>query len=296
METIEALKRRIQSTEDLMSVVKTMKAMAAVKIRQFQRAARALEDYNETVEAGLQAVLRGQPGILPRRSPGWGNGTGAVVFGSDQGMCGPLNDQVADHALTSLADGGVPAENRRVLAVGERVAGRLEDGGQAVEDRVTMPGSVSGINERVQRMLLKIEEWNASRRVGRILLFYNRQVSASAFRALEVHLLPLDRDWLGRIRSRAWPTRALPWYTLDRERLFSALVRQYLFVSLFRAFADSLASENASRLASMQGAEKNIDEQLAALNTHYHQKRQMAVTEELLDIVSGFEALERQGA
>ena len=76
--------------------------------------------------------------------------------------------------------------------------------------------------------------------------------------------------------------------------MFSSLIREYLFVSLFRAFAESLASENASRLASMQGAEKNIEEMLAELNSSFHQRRQMSITEELLDIVVGFEALQEK--
>lgn len=85
----------------------------------------------------------------------------------------------------------------------------------------------------------------------------------------------------------------LPMFTMDRDQLFSVLIRQYLFVSLHRAFAESLASENASRLASMQNAQSNIAEQLEELTSTYHQRRQMSVTEELLDIVSGFEALRR---
>jgi F-type H+-transporting ATPase subunit gamma len=83
-------------------------------------------------------------------------------------------------------------------------------------------------------------------------------------------------------------------FTMDAERLFSALIRQYLFVSLFRACAESLASENASRLAAMRGAERNIGDQLTELTHQFHQKRQMAITEELLDIASGFEALGEQ--
>jgi len=94
-----------------------------------------------------------------------------------------------------------------------------------------------------------------------------------------------------RLTAKSWPTRILPNYTMDWDSLFSALIREYLFISLFRAFAESLASENASRLASMQAAEKNIEEQLSELNKQFHQRRQMAITEELLDIVSGFEAL-----
>ena len=78
---------------------------------------------------------------------------------------------------------------------------------------------------------------------------------------------------------------------MESDVLLSRLVRQYLFVSLFRAMAESLAGENASRIASMQAAEKNIQERLAELSTAYNQRRQTAITEELLDVVTGFEAL-----
>ncbi len=78
---------------------------------------------------------------------------------------------------------------------------------------------------------------------------------------------------------------------MDWENLFRALIREYLFVSIYRAFANSLASENASRLAAMQSAEKNIEERLEELFMQFHRQRQMVITEEILDIVSGFEAL-----
>jgi len=90
---------------------------------------------------------------------------------------------------------------------------------------------------------------------------------------------------------RKWPTKVLPMYTLEWQKLFPLIVRQYVFVSLFQATAESLASENASRLAAMQGAEKNIDDVLSGLKLQFHQERQMAITDELLDIVAGFEAL-----
>ena len=83
-------------------------------------------------------------------------------------------------------------------------------------------------------------------------------------------------------------------FTMDADQLFSALVRQYLFVSLFRACAESLASENASRLAAMRGAERNIGERITELTGQFHQVRQMAITEELLDIAGGFEAMNQE--
>ena len=75
-----------------------------------------------------------------------------------------------------------------------------------------------------------------------------------------------------------------------------ALIGEYLFVSLFRACAESLASENASRLAEMQRADRNIDDMLGSLNGKFHTLRQSAIDEELFDVVSGFEALSNESA
>lgn len=292
METIEDLKRRITSTEDLKSVVRTMKALAAVKIRQFQKAVEALQDYHRTIEMGLQAVLRNRADISIGARAGSKNLVGAVVFGSDQGMCGQINDQIQSHAMTEMNKlPDVGKENRFVVAVGQRVYTRMQEEGQKVEAYVQVPGSVTGIIPKVHSLLGHIDSWQQERKVEQIFLYYNRQVSASRYEPHTVHLLPVDKQWLERIGERKWPGKSIPLFTMDWDPLFSALIRQYLFVSLHRAFAECLASENASRLTSMQGAEKNISEQLESLLSHFHQQRQMAITGELLDIVAGFEVL-----
>jgi F-type H+-transporting ATPase subunit gamma len=292
METIEDLKRRIESTEELQSVVKTMKAMAAVKIRQYEKAVESLGDYAGAVELGLRIVLRDRPGIAvgARTSPR--DQLGAIVFGSDQGMCGPLNDTIVAHALSSMEGfKEVEKKNRLVLSVGVRARGRLENEGQPVEDHISLPGSVSGIVPKVHDLITRIQAWNRQRGLNQVFLYYSTPLSGSRHRPHSLHLLPVDKAWLQRIRAKPWPTKVLPQFTMDWDRLFSALIGHYLFVSLFRAFAESLASENASRLASMQAAEKSIRDQLSELTMKYHQQRQMSITEELLDIVSGFEAL-----
>ncbi|HDR15762.1 MAG TPA: F0F1 ATP synthase subunit gamma [Desulfobacteraceae bacterium] len=292
METIEDLKRKITSTEDLKSVVRTMKALAAVKIRQFEKAVEALKDYHRTIEMGLQAVLRNRADITIGARAGSKNLVGAVVFGSDQGMCGQINDQIVSHAMTEMNQlPDVEKENRFVVAVGQRVYTRMQEEGQKVEAYVQVPGSVTGIIPKVHSLLSHIDSWQRERNVEQIFLYYNRQVSASRYEPCTVHLLPVDKQWLERIGKRKWPGKSLPLFTMDWDPLFSALIRQYLFVSLHRAFAESLASENASRLTSMQGAEKNISEQLDSLLSRFHQQRQMAITGELLDIVAGFEVL-----
>ena len=98
------------------------------------------------------------------------------------------------------------------------------------------------------------------------------------------------------IARKKWESKSLPIFRMDGDKIFSSLIREYLFVSLYRAFAESLASENASRLASMQNAEKNIEEQLLDLHVQFHRTRQMTITEELLDIVAGFEALQEEAS
>ena len=122
-------------------------------------------------------------------------------------------------------------------------------------------------------------------------LFYNRPTSGAVYEPIDQRLLPLDETWRRRLAQLPWPTKNLPEVMGGDIETLRALIREYLFVSLFRACAESLASENASRLAAMQRADKNIDELLEDLNGTFHRLRQSGIDEELFDIVSGFEAL-----
>jgi F-type H+-transporting ATPase subunit gamma len=290
MQTIQSLKRKIDSTEDLQSVVKTMKTLAAVNIRQYEQAARALEDYFRTVEMGFQVVLREHSKTRLTKKTAPKERIAAIVFGSDQGMAGSLNEQIVTLAVDTLEKKDTK-EKPVLLAVGERAFGHLMDAGFLVSDTFNLPSSVSGITPYVQKIVMHIENWHEKHGVNQVLLFHNQPTSQASFRPHMVRMLPLDIQWLKRLEEKKWDSRCLPTFTMDPEVLFSSLIREYLFVSIFRGFVESLASENASRLASMQGAEKNIGEKLAELNSQYHQQRQMSITEELLDIVAGFEAM-----
>jgi F-type H+-transporting ATPase subunit gamma len=122
-------------------------------------------------------------------------------------------------------------------------------------------------------------------------LFFNRPTSGSGYEPVHQRLLPLDENWRHRLADLPWPTGNLPEVTGSGTATLRSFIREYLFVSIFRACAESLASENASRLAAMQRADKNIDESLEDLNGKFHRLRQSGIDEELFDVVSGFEAL-----
>lgn len=290
MQTLEGMKRRIESTEALHSVVKTMKSLAAVSIRQYERAVTSLKDYKRTVEMGLQVVLHGEINHRRAQKRVASLPVGLIVFGTDQGMCGSVNEQMVGHVENSIKDLGRGDENM-VVAVGERVAGLLEGEGRSVETVFNVPSSVGAITGTVQRLLVRMERWTVGKGVSEVFLLYSEQLSGAAYHPRTVRLLPLDEQWLSSLRKKKWPSRSLPMFTMRPDALFSALIREYLFVSLFQAMAESLASENAARLAAMQGAEKNIEDHLWEMYRAFHQRRQMTITEELLDIVAGFEAL-----
>jgi len=290
VQTAESLKRTIEVTEELQSVVKTMKALAGVNIRQYERAVRAIAEYNRSIEMGLQVALQGIP-ARTAQADSTGAKLGAVVFGSDQGMCGQLNDQVVTYASRALKKLAFRHGEQSMAAVGVRAASKLEGLGRVVETSVPVPASIAGIVPAVEEVLRKIDEWHFERKVNMIVLFYARPVSGAWYRVRGVRLLPVDEEWINGIRARRWPSKVLPMYTMEQPQLFQALIHEYLFVSLFRAFAESLASENASRLASMQVAERNIEDHLRALSAESRQSRQMTITSELLDIIAAFEAL-----
>ena len=103
-DTVESLRRKISSAGDLQSVVRTMKALAASSIGQYENSVRALSDYYRAVELGLGACFReGKQATVERKAPTHPGAISAIVFGSDQGLVGQFNDVIADYAIKKLA-------------------------------------------------------------------------------------------------------------------------------------------------------------------------------------------------
>jgi F-type H+-transporting ATPase subunit gamma len=285
-----SLQRKIASAGDLQSVVRTMKALAASSIGQYEKSVLALADYYRTVELGLGACFReSQPvaRMAERKGQTDSSAIGAIVFGSDQGLVGQFNDVVADYAIKTFADWpGKPY----VWAVGERVRARLADAGLTLMGLFPVPGSVEAIAPLVGQIQIESEAQRVKGEYARLYVFHNRPQSGDLYEPVSQRLLPFDAAWQLGLAQVRWPTRNLP-EVMHSATTLRALVREYLFISLFRACAESLASENASRLAAMERANKNIDELLETLHGTFHRLRQSGIDEELFDVISGFEAL-----
>ncbi len=299
------LRRKIDSAGDLQSVVRTMKAMAASNIGQYEQAVKALADYYRTVALGLGACVRASDLTIsprPDKKQYFSAATdpiNAIVFGSDQGLVGQFNDVVADFAIKTLAT--LPGKPQ-VWAVGERVHARLADSGLPLRGLFAVPNSVRAIAPLVGKIQIDTEAHRTKGDATRLVVFHNSPQSGALFEPVSQRLLPLDQEWLHSLAKVEWPSKILPEIMGTGVRAdigadtttLRALIREYLYISLFRACAESLASENASRLAAMERADKNIDELLENLHGEFHSIRQSAIDEELFDVVSGYESLSVQ--
>jgi F-type H+-transporting ATPase subunit gamma len=291
-DTLESLRRKITGAGDLESVVCSMKALAASSIGQYEKSVLALTDYYRTVELGLIVCLRKQKGALQDTRLGMrARAVSAIVFGSDQGLVGQFNDVLADFVAKTLSV--LPGE-KKIWAVGERVHARLADAGLPPVGLFNVPTSVDAITPLVGQILVQSEADHVQGEISQLYLFHNSPRSGAVYEPVRQHLLPLDDRWRVRLAHLPWPSGNLPEVIGSPELTLGALVREFLFVSIYKSCAESLASENASRLADMQRAEKNIDDIMDNLNQTYRRLRQTSIDEELFDVLSGYECLTKE--
>ena len=289
-DTTVSLRRKIGTAGDLQSVVRTMKAVAASSLGQYESAVHALSDYYRAVQLGLVVCLREveRPVALAHAQRRETGPIAAVVFGSDQGLVGQFNEVMADFVVKTLED---LQGQKTVWTVGERIRSRLTETDLVLGNSFVLPGSIGAITPLVGQILIEIEALREKGEIAQVYVFHHSPHAGAIYSPACQRLLPLDEVWRHELTAMAWPTQILPEVMNGGTATLLAFVREYLFVSLFRACAESLSSENASRLAAMQRAEKNIDELLEDLNRSFHRLRQSGIDEELFDVISGFEAL-----
>lgn len=291
METLENLQRKITGAGDLKSVVRTMKAMAASNIGQYEMAVTALGDYYKNLRLALAVCFR-QKEILEftvktedhatEKTPAY-----LLVFGSEQGLVGPFNEKLTEFLKNKISSLPYSAE---AWAIGTRIKDNLQDHHIKTGKLFPVPNSVSGITSLVAEILTNIEEVR-EKGPAVFYIFHNQPKTGVIYDQVSQRLLPFDKEWQREFTELKWPTGNLPQVVGDLPFTLAKFVREYLFVSVYKACAESLASENAARLAAMQRAETNIGELLEDLKNDFHRLRQTSIDEELFDVISGFEAL-----
>ncbi|WP_415182481.1 FoF1 ATP synthase subunit gamma [Phaeovulum sp.] len=283
-QTLELLTHRTETLRSIRGIVRTMKTMAAINALPYEQAASGIEAYRATVLDGFHAFLHRQ-GALPI-GPEPGAVPVMVAFGSDHGLCGNYNEVLAEKAVQVGAD-------MRVICVGAQLEDALRGLGITPEAVLLPPATADGLGRLAGHLITRLDVMRRDSISGAIAvtLVFTQRGAHGLQAPTSQRLLPLDPDLIGGLAARPWVSRSLPQFSLPAQTLLAALVRGFLFTSMFRAAAEALVTENAARLARMQQAEQSVDERLEDLTAETRAARQDAITTELLDVIIGFEAL-----
>lgn len=296
METLETLRKKIKGATGIQSVVRTMKTMAAANIGQYETVVSSLQDYYRTIVLGLIAYFREEKiykiAEAKKRQKQGEKKVAAIVFGSDLGLVGQFNDSLTSFVTRILNE--LPGK-KIVWPVGERIRVLLSEAGFNCTNYFSIPNSVEAISGLVGEILINSQQSIEDESLQAVYIFHNKPAAPVGYEHTFQQLLPLDENWRHSLGQYKWPGKNLPEVAGDPKPTLEALISEFLFGSLYKACAESLATENASRLEAMERAKKNIDNLMEDMNRTFHRLRQDTIDEELFDVIAGFEALKDRG-
>lgn len=285
MEPLVRIERRITSLHDLLSVVTAMRSLAGMRVREARQTLLGVQHYLAAVQRALAAAVPLLPpeGAAPPRSEG---ATAVFVFGSEHGFVGALNDHLVEMALRHARG----HEDSRLFVVGSRGVRIVLE--RRVEPAWTqaMATRTSSIIDVARRLADELYRSVDAGKFSRVVLVYAASEAGSRWEARSSLLLPFDPSpYQPRQGAGLRPLHYLP-----PERLIEKLIEELVFAELLRGVLESFASENAARLATMQSAHQAIEEKLRDMRRDANVQRQEEITTELLDIVTGAEALQER--
>lgn len=279
--TLAHLESRIRSASNLQSVISTMKSLAAVTMGRFDEASNTIEDYASNIELAMVAYGRIRD-IKALLGQGREKESLAVIFATDLGMVGRFNETIVEYAIESANRKGT-----RYWLVGQRAIDALRERDLGAEKIYETPDSLQSLKSIIT---LIADELAGQKETG-VTLFFNRSTAGINYEPSSTRILPIDQAFIERLETTRWPGSIKPQVIWNDSNLMTRLIREFLFVSLFRAGAHSAMAENGARLAYMEHAEKKIDENLEQLRLEHRRHRKNSINNELFDIIAGYEAL-----
>ena len=288
METLEALTKRVNAVREMQSIIHTSRTLAAVNIKQYEGAASGLYAFQDVIEVGIRAM---RDWFAPRWEPQetLSQTHSLIVIGAERGLCGRYSDKISRQArdwqhTVQPTDSSVPP----IMAIGSKLIAALHREGVPISDEHRLPSSTHALGSFTGQIVETVDDWRLRQDVGSFDVMHMRRIAAGHLKPQVSRIWPIDSNYLAEIFDRPWPSRRIPIMQGLRKDMVSALLRQLLVVRLTRACLESMIAESAARLSTMQVAEKNIAEHLDGLEQTRHRQRQVAITSELMETVSGF--------
>ena len=294
MPSLKSLRSRINSVKSTRKITQAMKMVAAAKLRRAQQRAEAARPYAERMErmlASLGAAVAGQPDA-PRLLVGTGgdNVHLLVVVSGDRGLAGPFNTNIGRFARQRIRELEAQGRTVKILALGRKGAAFLKR-----EFASRFVGEISFANKKT------IGFEDAAEVAGQITamlergafdvctLLYNRFRSVITQTPSEQRLIPAAVPE-SEVDSLAGP-QALYEYEPTEEEILAALLPQNLAVQIYRALLETTAGFYGSQMTAMDNATRNAGEMINKLTLNYNRTRQANITKELIEIISGAEAV-----
>jgi F-type H+-transporting ATPase subunit gamma len=295
VEAVQDIKRRIRSVQNTRKITKAFELVAAARLRRAEARIEAMRPYADRMlelmagTARASASLRGLP-LLQRREVQ----TAAIVpVTGDRGLAGAFNAQVLRRAFAlerRLRDEGVQV---RFAVVGRKGASTLRFRRYEVEDVWTGFGDRPAYAD-AQGVAHRLAELYVEGDVDRVVVVYNRFVSPLVQRVTDQELLPISEEILRRGEEEEQEERALRGdfiYEPEPEEILARLLPVYLETELYRALLESSASEQGARMTAMRSASKSAGELIDSLTLAMNRARQAEITQEILEVVAGADAL-----
>ena len=297
MASLKALKMRITSVKSTQKITKAMKMVAAAKLRRAQEAAEAARPYSERMAAVLASL--GSRVTVGPESPRLLAGTGKdqvhmlVVCSSERGLAGAFNTNIVRLARKHIERLVAEGKTVKLLLVGKKARAQLA---RDHRDKIVETVDMSHIKRLAFSDALSVAEDVVRRYEGGEFdvahLFFARFRSALVQEptALQIIPVPLPKAEADTV-TQAGGVPAVVEYEPDEEAILADLLPRNLAVQIFRALLENAASEQGSRMTAMDNATRNAGDMINRLTITYNRTRQAAITKELIEIISGAEAI-----
>ena len=289
MANLKDIRRRIGSVKKTQQITRAMRMVAAAKLRRAQEAIESARPYAKRMRETLAEVAASQSGgaehplLAARESV---RKIDFVIITSDRGLCGAFNANVLKRAEAEIAALTPSTESIGLLLFGRKGIEffNRRRGRQVVRSH---PGVPRVDYSHAAAVAARVAERFLSGEADEIVLVHSEFVSTLTQRPRVVRLLPLAPD------QNPDPSEVKPPFTIepDAEAFLKQLAPKALEVEIYRALLESQAGEHAARMTAMESATRNSDDMISRLTLQYNRARQAAITKELVEIVSGAEAL-----
>ncbi len=289
METLDNLKKTLDTSKSIKQVVSTMKALSSANIKKYEKIVKVLYAYRSNIELALQALMMYSDININeldfvKNSKDKKEKNLAIIFGSNQGLCGRFNDKIMNFVIDDIKS----SDKTKIIVVGERLNMLMSNTKLNIEKSIPVPNSIDNMSSTIFDILEVIEKEIKNKTSDKVFLYYMANDDTMNGTLTKTRLIPVDKKILENAQKKVWPTNNIPYWQTNSKTLIVDLLKQYIFVGLNNALINSIASEQKNRLITLQNAENNINDLIRTKNLEYNQKRQGTITSELLDVVTGY--------